>query len=64
MVTILEMFAIIWGACGVAAFAAYTLRRRHGVGADWLELPVQLVASTLLGVIALIGVITNEDWRA
>jgi hypothetical protein len=50
----------LWVICGLAAFVAHWLRRR-GNYESWLEVSVHFVAAALLGVIALIGVLTNDD---
>ena len=60
---ILGSLAGFWAACGLCAFATYFARTANDREVDWVELPVQLVCAILLGAIALIGVLTNEDRR-
>ena len=62
-VIILEVMTVFWGICGVVAFVTYLIRCGRRLQGDWLELPFQFVAAVLLGMIALVGVLTNEDAR-
>jgi hypothetical protein len=57
-VKILEIVAVFWGICGVIAFAAHVATQR--MSRDWTELPFQFVAATVLGAIALIGVLEDR----
>ena len=54
-----EFLSLFWASCGVTAFATHVVRRR--ARHDRIELTLQLIGATMLGVIALIGVLTNPD---
>jgi hypothetical protein len=56
-----QVLAIFWASCGIFAFATYVVRRRDRLKGNWGELPFQFIAATILGVIALIGVLTNKE---
>ena len=60
-VILVEVLTIFWASCGVIAFATYLVRRRNRLKGDCAELPFQFIAATILGVIALVGVLTNKE---
>ena len=49
----------IWLLCGFVAFGLHHKRER-GLGTDLGDVLVQLAASTILGGIALVAVLTND----
>ena len=51
---------ICWAGCGFAAFVVHLVRQRIRT-VSWFEMPVLILATTLLGVIALVAVLTNDD---
>lgn len=58
-VKVFEFLSVLWLSCGVTAFATHVVRRRalH----DGKDLLLQLTGAMILGVVALIGVLTNAD---
>ena len=60
-VSTMQVLAIAWAACGLAAFATHLTRttpdRERAPG----ELMIQFVGAAVLGVIALISVFTSKD---
>jgi hypothetical protein len=58
-VKVFEVLSVFWLSCGVTAFATHVVRRR--ARRNRKELTLQLIGATVLGVIALIGVLTNAD---
>jgi hypothetical protein len=59
--TTIHALILVWVICGMIAFGAFLLRRRGIVASEWVELSVQFVAAAMLGVVALVGVLTNDD---
>jgi hypothetical protein len=60
-VNVLNTLTALWAVSGMIAFATYLVRcgRRHEH--SLAELVVQFFCATMLGVIALIGIISNRD---
>ena len=50
----------LWAACGLAAFTTHLVRGRMRE-ARWFGLPVLMLAATLLGPIALVAVIKDDE---
>ena len=50
----------VWAGCGLVAFATHVVRRRTR-DANWLELPILMIAATLLGPVALVAVLTDDQ---
>ena len=58
---IVENLAVLWAACGVVAFATHFMRRGGGFDGGWADLSFRFIGATILGAIALIGVLMNDN---
>ena len=56
----LAFIAFVWAGCGLVAFATHVIRRRRH-DPNWLELPILIIAATLLGPVALAAVLTDDQ---